>query len=243
MSEGREASSSPAGRIHRADSFASQGSTKESKALRTKAAPSSRRKLFILPARRGTEDTEVSPRTVSDSSQTTGDPSGSPNLSFMRRKSLFSPKSASSSISGDTRSPQTSDLTREEIEAIQRLEVLLASSEPRSELVATLLGEHRADLAMRLRFVSAVQELMRSEDTDREWVLRAKKIVNVFFDAKSNFKLDDLALPKTTVAEMQATSSASQLETLLMRAREKLMSDLIKTEQIRAHLLTSTTID
>jgi hypothetical protein len=140
-------------------------------------------------------------------------------------------------MSRPSRQSGGSDLDPAEFLLVQKLEGILSETDARNEVVAQLLGQHQLPLVLRIRFVCAINELMRAEDdSTKDWTSRARHVVKVFLDSKSRFHLEDDALPSTIASELYSASSATSLESALSRAKAFVMIDLTKNELIRSRL-------
>jgi len=190
-------------------------------------------KLQLL--RRSSDDGSVGDRISHSSDCPSTDATTTEQLSPLhlsnKRKSFFGFRT--SSPIDFSKTPRSSSSSSDpDMKIIGRLHGLLGCSVTRNEFVAHLLGEHRLDLVLRIRFVCAVNELLRCEDLDKEWHNRARQVVRVFVDQKSNFHLPADSLLPSLIREVQVAYSAETLECALDKARQSVIARLASDEVV-----------
>ena len=124
---------------------------------------------------------------------------------------------------------------------MQMLDEFLLDKDRKSELIAELLGRHNNSLGfvMRLRFISAVNEMLRASDR-KERYEKCSTIVQIFICEESRFQLKDIPssisidLLAACSSSSSSSSSSNSTEALILQLKQWIATELMKDMLIRS---------
>jgi hypothetical protein len=111
---------------------------------------------------------------------------------------------------------------------VPKLDETLLERDNRNVLVSQLLAAHHRDASLSVRFISGINELVRTGGS-RDNRAKAKKLVSLFLDTNSSYYLKDLQIPKDLANAVTQGNLDALVPLKVFFLEELLKLDIVKT--------------